>query len=70
MWNLEGYRVTGRTMHNELVSGVVEMSRVAFGGIVKHYVKLDQPVRRRYRELPTEHIILTRAQLIEINPAV
>lgn len=44
MWDLEGKRVTGRYVGEVLVEGVVESSRVKYGGTVQHTVKLDQPV--------------------------
>ena len=44
MWNLEGKRVTGKYIGEVLVEGVVESSRVKYGGIVQHTVVLDSPV--------------------------
>ena len=44
MWNLENMSVTGLYMGEIAVSGVVELSRVAYGGEVVHTVVLDTPV--------------------------
>jgi hypothetical protein len=41
-WNLEGLRVKGRYMDSVNVSGVVKLSRVAYGGEVQHYVTVDR----------------------------
>jgi hypothetical protein len=41
-WNLEGLRVVGRYMDTVRVSGVVTLSRVAYGGMVQHHVQLDK----------------------------
>ena len=41
-WNLEGLRVRGRYMDSVNVSGVVKLSRVAFGGEVQHHVTVDK----------------------------
>jgi hypothetical protein len=45
-WNLEGMKVFGLYMgeHKFPVTGTVELSRVAFGGEVKHHVALDEPI--------------------------
>ncbi len=41
-WNLEGLHVKGRYMDSVNVSGVVRLSRVAFGGEVQHHVTVDK----------------------------
>lgn len=41
-WNLEGLRVVGDYMDAVRVSGVVTLSRVAYGGMVHHHVRLDK----------------------------
>lgn len=43
-WQLEGLRVYGRYLDEFEVSGVVELSRVKYGGSISHHVVLDQPV--------------------------
>ena len=43
-WNLEGMRVFGMYLNKFPVTGKVELSRVAYGGEVKHHVALDKPI--------------------------
>lgn len=44
MWNLEGMTITGKYMGEFPVAGVVELSRVKYGGEVSHHVKLTTPI--------------------------
>ena len=44
-WILEGMTVTGKYMSMIPVKGKVELSRVAYGGEVKHTVVLDNPIQ-------------------------
>lgn len=45
-WNLEGKRVSAFYLGREeyFCRGVVQMSRVQYGGTVAHYVTLDTPL--------------------------
>lgn len=43
-WNFEGMHVTGMYMDQFLVSGVVDISRVKYGGNICHHIELDQPI--------------------------
>ena len=43
-WNLEGLHVTGMYMGEYQVSGLVELSRVKYGGGIQHTVVLDKPI--------------------------
>jgi hypothetical protein len=43
-WDYTGLRVTGKYMGEFAISGLVESSRVAYGGEVKHTVVLDEPI--------------------------
>lgn len=43
-WDLEGMKVFGLYMGQFPVTGKVELSRVAYGGEVKHHVALDTPI--------------------------
>lgn len=45
-WDLEGKRIFGYYMNNSQlpVNGVVQSSRVKYGGAILHYVKLDTPL--------------------------
>ena len=65
-WNLEGLRVTGMYMGEYPVSGLVELSRVKYGGGVQHTVVLDKPLelysRVRYRVLlDHENVVRVRS---------
>ena len=43
-WNLENLRVKALYLETFPVQGVVELSRVAYGGQVVHTVVLDNPI--------------------------
>lgn len=44
MWNLEGMTVTGKYMDEFPITGKVRVSRVAYGGGIKHHIDLDTPI--------------------------
>jgi len=44
MWNYEGLSITGSYLNQFYISGYVTLSRVAYGGRVKHTVVLDEPI--------------------------
>jgi hypothetical protein len=43
-WDLEGKRISGLYMGLFPYSGVVESSRVKYGGAVQHTVVVDKPI--------------------------
>lgn len=43
-WDLEGKRISGLYMGLFPFSGVVESSRVKYGGAVQHTVVVDEPI--------------------------
>ena len=43
-WDLTGKHIEAMYLGNIAISGVVSESRVAYGGRVKHTVKLDAPI--------------------------
>jgi hypothetical protein len=43
-WNLEGLSVEATYLESIQVEGVVETSRVAYGGAVKHTIVLQNPI--------------------------
>ena len=43
-WNLEGLIVEGQYLNEYPVAGKVELSRVAYGGDVKHHIVLAEPL--------------------------
>lgn len=44
-WNLQGMRINGLYMGLFPISGMVDLSRVKYGGEVSHHVQLDQPIK-------------------------
>jgi hypothetical protein len=44
-WHLEGLEIAGTYLDTFPVRGRVELSRVAYGGSVKHTVVLSEPIR-------------------------
>jgi len=65
IWQLEGKKVSGNYIGEYLVQGTVIESRVAYGGRVKHHVKLDSSLdlfgQERY------FVTLNHEELIEIS---
>lgn len=43
-WNLEGMIVSGKYMNEFPITGKVRLSRVAYGGDIKHHIDLDTPM--------------------------
>jgi hypothetical protein len=43
-WNLEGLRIAATYLEEFPILGVVELSRVTYGGRVNHTVVLDHPI--------------------------
>ncbi len=43
-WDYTGLRVTGKYMGEFAITGLVESSRVAYGGEINHTVVLDAPI--------------------------
>ena len=56
-WNIEGKHVIGNYM-GARVRGVVQESRVKYGGKVQHTVVLDEPIALRWRTEPVERVLL------------
>lgn len=63
-----GWMKDGSTVKAEylgtLVTGVVENSRVKYGGKVQYTVKLDEPVMFRWRSEPTDVVLIDEDELI------
>ena len=70
MWNYEGMEVTGVYMETFHVVGRVELSRVAYGGRVKHTVVLERPIdvfgAVRDRVI-LDHEVVTRVRDLTLN---
>jgi hypothetical protein len=60
-WNKEGQTVSGVYLGAYTVTGVVQSSRVKYGGRVQHQVILDKPVTVFGRE--TEELLLDDEEL-------
>lgn len=43
-WHLESHRVHAKYLGRFPISGIVELSRVKYGGCVSHHVVLDNPI--------------------------
>jgi hypothetical protein len=61
-WNKEGQRVSGVYLGAYTVTGVVQSSRVKYGGKVQHRVLLDTPVKVFGRD--AEELLLDDEELI------
>lgn len=62
-WNKDGSTVKAEYL-GTLVTGVVENSRVKYGGKVQYTVKLDEPVMFRWRSEPTYVVLIDEDELI------
>ena len=56
-WNKDGSTIKSEYL-GALVTGVVEDSRVKYGGKVQYTVKLDEPVMFRWRSEPTDRVLI------------
>lgn len=56
-WNKDGSTIKAEYL-GSLVVGVVEDSRVKYGGKVQYTVKLDEPVWLRWRSEPTDRVLI------------
>lgn len=65
-WNYEGLTVTGNYLDFE-VTGKVELSRVAYGGEVKHTVVLDEPICLPWRSGLTDRVILSMKDIKQVR---
>lgn len=65
MWNYEGMTVTGKYLGEFPVSGVVELSRVAYGGRVKHTIVLTEPIVVYGAE--RDRVILDMAEIEQVR---
>jgi hypothetical protein len=64
-WYLDGYRVIANYF-GEAVTGIVESSRVKYGGTVQHTVILDEEIQLPWRSEPTKRILVNESELIEV----
>ena len=66
MWNYEGMQVFGDYLGFS-VSGIVELSRVAYGGEVKHYVVLTEEIQLPWRSDLTDRVILSMKDITQVR---
>lgn len=64
-WDLEGCRVNGLYMGLFPYSGLIESSRVKYGGEVQHTVVVDEPFKA-YGEM-RERILVGKAEINRIT---
>jgi len=62
-WIKDGERITARYL-DAVISGIVESSRVKYGGEVQYTVVLDQPVSLRWRSEPATRLLVDRSEII------
>jgi len=62
-WVKDGERIVAEYL-GVTVTGVVESSRVKYGGKVQYTVNLDEPVTFRWRTEPTTRVLIDNDELI------
>lgn len=62
-WCKDGSTIKANYLDDEVV-GVVQESRVKYGGKVQYRVKLDEPVILRWRNEPTDVVLIDEDELI------
>ena len=62
-WNMEGKTVVAK-YHGVTCTGVVESSRVKYGGKVQHTVNLDEAITLRWRSEPVTRVLIDEDQVI------
>ena len=62
-WNLEGKRIYAK-YHGVFVVGVVESSRVKYGGKVQHTVNLEEPITLRWRSEPVDRVLIDEDEVV------
>ena len=63
-WILDGKRIQARYL-GEVVSGIVESSRVKYGGRVQYTLLLDQPHQFRWRKEPSTRLLVDDNEIIK-----
>jgi hypothetical protein len=62
-WIKDGEHIQARYL-GQTVSGIVESSRVKYGGTVQYTVILDQPVQLRWRSEPSTRVLVDENELV------
>lgn len=66
-WNLEGMHIEAVYLDDYRVSGVVELSRVAYGGRVHHTIQLDQPLDLPWNSVARDRVIVEHATIQRVR---
>ncbi|CAB4133233.1 hypothetical protein UFOVP257_89 [uncultured Caudovirales phage] len=64
-WIKDGEQITANYL-GEQVTGIVESSRVKYGGKVQYTVNLDKPVQFRWRSDPTNCVLINHDEIVVI----
>ena len=62
-WNMEGKTVVAKYC-GATCTGVIESSRVKYGGKVQHTLVLDEPIQLRWRSEKTDRVLVDEDQVI------
>jgi hypothetical protein len=65
-WVLEGLIVSGFYLDEYPVEGRVELSRVAYGGTVRHTLELLTPLEL-YKGVVRDRVILDHSQIVRVR---
>jgi hypothetical protein len=65
-WIKDGEHITAN-YKGEMVSGIVESSRVKYGGKVQYTVNLDRPIRLRWRSEPQSIVLIDETEIPSEN---
>jgi len=65
-WIKDGKHITANYL-GVMVSGVIESSRVKYGGKVQYTVNLDNPVQLRWRSEPTVRVLIDETEITSEN---
>jgi hypothetical protein len=63
-WILDGERIQATYM-GHTVTGVVESSRIKYGGRIQYTVNLDQAIKFRWSTEPTTLVLINPDQIID-----
>ena len=64
-WNKEGQTVLAK-YHGQSVVGVIESSRVKYGGKVQHTVNLEQAITLRWRSEPVTRVLIDEDEVVGV----
>jgi len=65
-WDLKGLWIQGKYLGDSVVSGVVESTRVKYGGGVQHTVVLDKPIKFRWRSEPADRLLIDHEHVLRV----